>query len=69
MRLVPPLVVEVVSEADRWPILAHKVRAYLETGVREVAVVRLDGSIAYYDGVYAESVFGLRLSGHGLLQS
>lgn len=64
MRLVPPLVVEVVSEADRWPVVAHKVRAYLETGVREVAVVQLDGSISYFrsDGVHSESVFGLRLS-------
>jgi len=32
MQLVPPLVVEVLSESDRWSVLAHKVRAYLETG-------------------------------------
>lgn len=31
MQLVPPLVVEVLSESDRWSVLAHKVRAYLET--------------------------------------
>lgn len=64
LALVPPLVVEVLSEHDRWPVLAHKARSYLETGVRGVAVVRLDGAIAYdrADGVHAESVSGLRVS-------
>lgn len=64
MQLALPLVVDMLSEHDRWPVLAHKVRAYLQTDVRDVAVVRLDGSIAYFrsDGVYAESAFGLQLS-------
>jgi Uma2 family endonuclease len=64
MQVAPPLVVEVLSESDRWSVLAHKVQAYLETGMREVAVVQLDGSIAYYrsDGVHPESVYRLRLA-------
>lgn len=59
----PDLVVEVLSPGNRRTEIAHKVRAYLAGGVREVIVVALDGTIRYHraDGAHAESALGVRL--------
>ncbi len=59
----PDLVVEVLSPGNRKTEIAHKVRAYLASGVREAIVVALDGTIRHHraDGVHAESAFGVRL--------
>lgn len=59
----PDLVVEVLSPGNRKAEVAHKVRAYLASGVREVVVVAVDGTIAFHrqDGVHADSALGVKL--------
>lgn len=57
----PDLAVEVLSPGNRNAEISHKVRAYLDSGVREVLVVGLDGSMRYHrvDGVHTTSCFAL----------
>ena len=60
----PPLIVEVLSPGNRKQEMAHKIRGYLDGGVQEVAVVALDGTVAFYreDGPHPESALGVRLA-------
>lgn len=60
----PDLVVEVLSPGNRQPEMNHKIQGYLGSGVKEVIVVGLTGTIEYIrqDGVHATSVFNLKLS-------
>ena len=59
----PDLVVEVLSPGNRRAEMAHKLQAYLASGIGEVIVVALDGGIRFHraDGVHAESAFGVVL--------
>ena len=67
----PDLVVEVLSPGNRRAEIAHKVRAYLASGITEVIVVALDGGIAFHraDGVHAQSAFSVKLDLPGALFS
>ena len=67
----PDLVVEVLSPSNRRAEIAHKVRAYLASGITEVIVVALDGGIAFHraDGVHAQSAFSVKLDLPGALFS
>ena len=60
----PALVVEVLSPGNRKAEVLHKVQAHLASGVQEVVVVGLDGSIDYHrpDGRHAQSARGLSLA-------
>ena len=60
----PDLVVEVLSPGNRKPEMDHKIHGYLQSGVKEVIVVSLTGSIEYVrsDGLHSTSVFKLTLS-------
>lgn len=60
----PELVVEVLSPGNRQPEMNHKIQGYLGSGVKEVIVVGLTGTIEYYrqDGVHATSIFSLTLA-------
>lgn len=64
LETAPPLVVEVLSAADREPAVAHRIRAFLESGAEEVAVVSPQGAVAFHraDGVHVWSRFGISLS-------
>ncbi len=58
------LVVEVLSPGNRKPEMAHKIHGYLQSGVKEVIVVGLTGTIEYIhaDGVHPTSLFTLTLA-------
>ena len=60
----PELVVEVLSPGNRKPEMNHKIQGYLGSGVQEVIVVSLTGTIKYIrqDGVHATSMFNLTLA-------
>lgn len=60
----PDLVVEVLSPGNRQTEINYKIQAYLSSGVKEVMIVGLTGSIDYYreDGVHNASRFNLSLS-------
>ena len=60
----PELVVEVLSPGNRQPEMNHKIQGYLGSGVKEVMVIGLTGSIEYYrqDGVHTNSSFNVILS-------
>ncbi len=60
----PDLVVEVLSPGNRKHEMNHKIQGYLNSGVREVVIVGLTGSIDYYreDGIHSSSHFNLTLS-------
>ena len=60
----PELVVEVLSPGNRTPEMNHKIQGYLQSGVQEVIVVGLTGTIEYIrqDGVHATSIFNLNLT-------
>lgn len=62
LESAPPLVVEVLSPSSYPAQIAHKTRAYLETGVREVIVVAMDGTITFHrrDGQHTESAIGVK---------
>ncbi len=62
--IAPPLVVEVLSPGNRQPEMNHKIQGYLESGVKEVVVIGLTGTIEYVrqDGVHATSIFNVTLS-------
>ena len=60
----PELVVEVLSPGNRKPEMNHKIQGYLGSGVQEVIVVGLTGTLEYIrqDGVHATSMFNLTLA-------
>jgi len=60
----PDLVVEVLSPGNRKPEMNHKIHGYLHSGVKEVVIVGLNGTIEFVrqDGVHPTSVFNLTLS-------
>ncbi len=60
----PDLVVEVLSPGNRKPEIDHKIHGYLHSGVKEVIVVGLTGTIEYIhaDGVHPTSIFTLTLA-------
>ena len=60
----PELVVEVLSPGNRTPETQHKIHGYLESGVKEVIVIGLTGTIEYIhlDGVHPTSTFKLNLT-------
>jgi len=60
----PELVVEVLSPGNRKPEMQHKIQGYLGSGVKEVVVIGLTGTIEYIrpDGVHPKSIFKLNLS-------
>lgn len=59
----PDLVVEVLSPGNRETEINHKTQAYLTSGVQEVIIVGLTGSIEYVrqDGFHSTSIFNLTL--------
>ncbi len=59
----PDIVVEVLSPGNRKPEMDHKIYGYLQSGVKEVIVVGLTGTIEYIhpDGRHAASIFPLQL--------
>ena len=61
---VPDLVVEVLSIGNRETKINHKTQAYLASGVQEVIILGLTGTIEYIrqDGVLPTSIFNLTLS-------
>ncbi len=60
----PDLVVEVLSPGNRQKEINHKTQAYLASGVQEVILIGLTGSIEYIrdDGIHATSIFELTLT-------
>ena len=62
--LAPPLVVEVLSPGNRQPEMNHKIQGYLGSGIKEVVVIGLTGTIEYVrqDGVHTTSIFNLNLA-------
>ena len=60
----PELVVEVLSPGNRKLEMNHKIQGYLQSGVQEVIVVGLTGTIEYIrqDGLHTTSMFNLKLS-------
>lgn len=60
----PELVVEVLSPGNRPTEIAHKVQAYLASGIREVLVVDLQGKLTFHrnDGPHTSSAFDIQLS-------
>lgn len=64
MSVVPPLVVEVLSPANRKAEIANKIAAYLQSGAEEVIVVGLNGKVSFHreDGPHTESTMGVTLT-------
>ena len=60
----PELVVEVLSPGNRKPEMNHKIQGYLKSGVKEVVVIGLTGTIEYVrqDGIHPTSLFNLTLA-------
>ena len=60
----PDFVVEVLSPGNRQVEINHKVQAYLASGIQEVLVVCLDGTLEFYrqDGVHTNSSFDITFS-------
>ncbi len=60
----PELVVEVLSPGNRETEINHKTQAYLASGIQEVIIVGLTGSIEYVrqDGIHSTSIFNLALT-------
>jgi Uma2 family endonuclease len=61
LQFVPDICVEVLSPGNTRPEIEMKKNAYLRGGAREVAIVELDGSVAFFgaEGRRAASSFGL----------
>ena len=59
----PNLVVEVLTSNDRKSAISHKIHGYLKSGVKEVILVGLTGTIEYIhpNGRHATSLFPLKL--------
>ncbi|MGD9850203.1 MAG: Uma2 family endonuclease [Nitrospirales bacterium] len=60
----PDVVVEVLSPGNRKSEMDHKIQGYLQSGVKEVIIIGLTGTIEYIrmDGRHATSAFPLQLS-------
>lgn len=60
----PELVIEVLSPDNRYPEMQHKIQGYIGSGVKEVVVIGLTGTIEYIhsDGVHPRSHFNLTLT-------
>ena len=60
----PDLVVEVLSPGNRSTEIKHKTQAYLASGIQEVILIGLTGTIEYVrqDGVHTTSIFDLNLT-------
>jgi len=60
----PDLVVEVLSPGNRQTEINHKIQAYLGSGIQEVIVVGLTGTVEFYrqDGVHSSSVLNVTLT-------
>ncbi len=60
----PDLVVEVLSPGNRKPEMDHKIHGYRQSGVKEVIIVGLTGTVEYIhpDGRHTTSIFPLHLS-------
>ena len=60
----PDLVVEVLSPSNRQTEINHKVQAYLNSGILEVIVVGLTGTLEFHrqDGIHPTSQFKLTLT-------
>ncbi len=60
----PDLVVEVLSPGNRQVEMNHKIQAYLGSGIQEVIVVGLNGTITYHhpSGTKPASTFGIVLT-------
>jgi len=56
--------VKVLSPGNGQLEMNHKIQGYLESGVKEVVVIGLPGTIEYVrqDGVHATSIFNVTLS-------
>jgi Uma2 family endonuclease len=60
----PDLVVEVLSPGNRETEINHKIQAYLASGVQEVIIIGLAGTIEYVrqDGIHSTSAFPLKIA-------
>ncbi len=60
----PDFVVEVLSPGNRQTEINHKIQAYLESGIQEVLVVGLTGTMAFHrqDGIHPTSNLPLTLT-------
>ncbi len=60
----PELVVEVLSPGNRKPEMDHKIHGYLHSGIKEVIVIGLAGTIEYIrqDGTHSSSLFNVNLT-------
>ncbi|WP_447970433.1 Uma2 family endonuclease [Nitrospira sp. M1] len=60
----PDLVVEVLSPGNRETEINYKIQAYLSSGIQEVIVIGLDGTITYHHptGIKPASTFGITLT-------
>ena len=60
----PELVVEVLSPGNRQTEINHKIHAYLASGIQEVLVVGLNGTLEFYrqDGVHTTSILNFTLT-------
>lgn len=60
----PDFIVEVLSPGNRQVEINYKVQVYLASGIQEVLVVGLNGSLEFYrqDGVHTNSSFNVKLS-------
>ena len=60
----PELVVEVLSPGNRQTEINHKIHAYLASGIQEVLVVGLTGSLEFFrqDGVHTTSILNFTLT-------
>ena len=60
----PELVVEVLSPGNRQTEINHKIHAYLTSGIQEVLVVELTGTVKYCrkDGVHTISILNFTLT-------
>ncbi|GJL55322.1 MAG: hypothetical protein NPIRA02_24540 [Nitrospirales bacterium] len=60
----PELVVEVLSPGNRKAEINHKIQGYLHSGIKEVIVIGLTGTIEYFrtEGVQSSSTFNITLS-------
>ena len=60
----PELVVEVLSPRNRQTEINQKIHAYLASGIREVLVVGLNGTLKFYhqDGIHTTSILRFTLT-------
>ena len=60
----PELVVEVLSPGNRQAEINHKIQAYLSSGIQEILMVGLTGTLEFYrqDGVHTTSARNITLT-------